>query len=139
MSTTLELDVVNEDKNKKASTLAVFAYLLGRKSLLDPTTPRRTPEHDPVAKTQGGPFHTLNVANEGRSERPRGDAMNTYLPIHVRAISAEVDTPDCIGLEQIAGLAFANELRNRLTSSRECRFVVVQRQSRDVCEPDTRV
>jgi hypothetical protein len=65
--------------------------------------------------------------------------MNTYLPIHVRALSAEVDTPDCIGLVQIAGLAFANELKNRLTSSRESRFVVVQRQSRDVCEPDTRV
>jgi hypothetical protein len=60
MSTTLESDVVNEDK--KASTHAVFAYLLGRKSLLDPTTPRKTPEHGPIAKTQGGPFHTLNIA-----------------------------------------------------------------------------
>jgi hypothetical protein len=42
----------------------------------------------------------------------------TYLPVHVRALSPKVDTPDHVGLEQVAGLAFANELGNRLTASR---------------------
>jgi hypothetical protein len=55
-------------KTKRASTLAVFAYLLGRKSLPDPTTPRRTLEHDPDAKTQGGPFHTIEYHHEDRPD-----------------------------------------------------------------------
>jgi hypothetical protein len=62
-STILELDIAV--RTKRASTLVVFAYLLGRKSLLDPTTPRRTLEHDPNAKTQGGPFHTVGYHHEG--------------------------------------------------------------------------
>jgi hypothetical protein len=51
-------------RTKRASTLVVFAYLLGRKSLLGPTTPRRTLEHDPDAKTQGGLFHTVGYHHE---------------------------------------------------------------------------
>lgn len=62
-STILELDVANQDN--RADTLVIFAYLLGRKSLLDPTTPRRTLEHDPNAKTRGGPFHTIEFRHEG--------------------------------------------------------------------------
>jgi hypothetical protein len=61
-STILELDVANEDDIRG---VVVFAYLLGRKSLLDPTTPRRTLEHDPNAKTQGGPFRTIGYRREG--------------------------------------------------------------------------
>src|SRR5882762_3352425 len=99
----------------KASTLAVFAYLSGRKNLLDPTTPRRTPEHDPDAKTQGDPFHTIRYRHEG-SSRLQCNVMNTYLPVDVRGPSPKVDASNHVGLIQVARLAFANELGNRMTS-----------------------
>jgi hypothetical protein len=116
----------------KDGTLAVFAYLLGRKSLRDPTTPRRTPEHDPDAMPQGDPFHTIGYRHEG--PRLQCNVMNTYLPVHVRALSPNVDTSDHVGLKQVARLAFAKELGNRMSSPGECRFAVVQCQGRDVCE-----
>ena len=108
---------MSQMRTKTASTLVVLAYLLGRKSLLDPTTPRRTLVHDPDAKTQGGPFHTTVLDVTMRAALTT-TIMNTYLPVHVRALSPKVDTSDRVGLKQVAGLAFANELGNRMTSSR---------------------
>ncbi len=41
---------------------ANLAYLLGRKSLLAPTTLHKTSEHGPIAKTRGDLFRTLHIA-----------------------------------------------------------------------------
>ena len=68
-------------------------------------------------------------------EAPRGDELSwPYLPVHIGTLSSGVDTPDVIRCDLLAVLvlALANELWDRLTPSRECWSVAVQRQRRDV-------
>lgn len=50
---------------KKSAAFAKFAYLLGHKSLLVPTTLRRTSEHDPIVKIRVNLFRTSNRHEEG--------------------------------------------------------------------------
>lgn len=56
-STILQLRRSQRSK-KKSGAFANFAYLLGHKSLLAPTTLRRTSEHGPIVKIQVDLFRT---------------------------------------------------------------------------------
>jgi hypothetical protein len=74
--------------------LPVFAYLLGHGCLLVQTTLRRTSEHGPIATTREDLLRTVHIAMK---EAAIGEVLpRTYLPVYVRTLSSEVDTPDHI-------------------------------------------